>query len=332
MVKSYIAETVLHPHHMGQLASKGSAFIHVDDLKSGGAVSFLHFNKLKDLNAYKRNLSMGKRFKLTTDKVKDIVDQDGGSVLTPLLNQAKKIGEKLGKPFEKTVQVNPFSLGYDLGHDVIAPALMKAGIGPRGGKLTSKQVKKEISKVGKVVAKKAHQNAKEYINDHKKEIINIGKKLVTTAVESANGEVSKKGLRKAVIDSATQLAHITAKDQLHKSGIYNERNPYRFGQYKPVEEEDDADETSGSGFVGSIVKTVGKHASKPIANAIVDTALKGAIGGAISPQQQSYGLGGKRLASSFQNAKERMAYVRAHKKGGMVAGSMLPLGGSMMPL
>lgn len=43
-----------------------------------------------------------------------------------VLKVAKKTGTTLGKPFEKTVQINPFTLGYDIGHDVIAPELIHA--------------------------------------------------------------------------------------------------------------------------------------------------------------------------------------------------------------
>jgi len=43
-----------------------------------------------------------------------------------VLKVATKTGTSLGKPFEKTVQVNPFTLGYDVGHDVIAPEIIHA--------------------------------------------------------------------------------------------------------------------------------------------------------------------------------------------------------------
>jgi hypothetical protein len=73
-----------------------------------------------------------------------------------LLGVAKKVGTTLGKPFEKTVQVNPFTLGYDIGHDVIAPELKKApGIRKyyknesSGGKI---KIGKAFKKVGKALA------------------------------------------------------------------------------------------------------------------------------------------------------------------------------------
>jgi hypothetical protein len=35
------------------------------------------------------------------------------------------VGKKAGEPFKKSVGVNPFTMGFNLGKDVIAPALMK---------------------------------------------------------------------------------------------------------------------------------------------------------------------------------------------------------------
>ena len=40
-------------------------------------------------------------------------------------------GKKMGDPFKKSVGVNPFEMGFDLGKNVIAPALMKV-IPPKG--------------------------------------------------------------------------------------------------------------------------------------------------------------------------------------------------------
>jgi hypothetical protein len=40
-----------------------------------------------------------------------------------LLQSLGDIGTKAGQPFKETVGVNPFTLGYDLGHDVIGPAI-----------------------------------------------------------------------------------------------------------------------------------------------------------------------------------------------------------------
>lgn len=42
-----------------------------------------------------------------------------------LLQSITDVGTKIGEPFKATTGLNPFTFGYDLGHDVIAPALMK---------------------------------------------------------------------------------------------------------------------------------------------------------------------------------------------------------------
>jgi len=62
-----------------------------------------------------------------------------------LLGTITKIGKKAGEPFDKSIGVNPFTLGYDLGHDVIAPALMK-GKGVRSGGADGRKKRAEIVK------------------------------------------------------------------------------------------------------------------------------------------------------------------------------------------
>jgi hypothetical protein len=42
-----------------------------------------------------------------------------------LLKSITDVGTKIGEPFKATTGLNPFTFGYDLGHDVIGPALMK---------------------------------------------------------------------------------------------------------------------------------------------------------------------------------------------------------------
>jgi hypothetical protein len=54
------------------------------------------------------------------------------------------VGTKVGEPFKQTTGLNPFTLGFKLGQDVIAPALMKRfpprGRGMEGGHWTSTEV------------------------------------------------------------------------------------------------------------------------------------------------------------------------------------------------
>ena len=51
-------------------------------------------------------------------------DIDWGSVLDTIKGGLEKAGE----PFQATTGVNPATLGYQLGHDVIGPALDRAGL------------------------------------------------------------------------------------------------------------------------------------------------------------------------------------------------------------
>jgi hypothetical protein len=68
-----------------------------------------------------------------------------------LLGTITKIGKKAGEPFDKSIGVNPFTFGYDLGHDVIAPALMGKGVRSGGGdgrKMRAEIVKKIMKEQG----------------------------------------------------------------------------------------------------------------------------------------------------------------------------------------
>jgi hypothetical protein len=56
-------------------------------------------------------------------KTEGSVAKKGGKF--DLLQSITDVGTKLGQPYKETVGINPFTVGYDLGHDVIGPALMK---------------------------------------------------------------------------------------------------------------------------------------------------------------------------------------------------------------
>ena len=48
----------------------------------------------------------------------------GGDLLDDIIGKMKEGAEKLGEPFNSTVGVNPVTLGYDLGKNVIGPAII----------------------------------------------------------------------------------------------------------------------------------------------------------------------------------------------------------------
>lgn len=61
------------------------------------------------------------------EKMKAGKKYKGGSALGNIIAKtAKQVGTKLGQPLGKTTGVNPFSLGFQLGTDVISPAIDKA--------------------------------------------------------------------------------------------------------------------------------------------------------------------------------------------------------------
>jgi hypothetical protein len=62
----------------------------------GGDLVHSHFTKLKHLNEFKKNLSNGKTFRMTTAKVKDLVDpQSGGSILGSISRGLSSVGKAL---------------------------------------------------------------------------------------------------------------------------------------------------------------------------------------------------------------------------------------------
>ena len=54
-----------------------------------------------------------------------------------ILGALRDVGNKLGEPFKKSVGINPFTMGEQLGEHVIGPALIKAGmgVGKKGGSI-----------------------------------------------------------------------------------------------------------------------------------------------------------------------------------------------------
>jgi hypothetical protein len=70
---------------------------------------------------------------------------DGGKF--DIFDSIIKVGKKAGSPFEKSVGVNPFTMGFDLGKDVIAPALMGKGVGD-GRKKRAEIVKRIMKEQG----------------------------------------------------------------------------------------------------------------------------------------------------------------------------------------
>ncbi len=240
-MKHYIAEARLPEQKLKKLIGGAVITVNPNDIaNSANRYVKLQFNKLKDLNKFGKNLRLGKNVRVSPLHLNDITDAvGGGSLLTNALLGLKKIGDKLGKPFEKTTTVNPFTAGYDLGHDVIAPALMKNGIGPKykgkgiGGKIDTKKAIETIKKGAKMAAKKVLKDTKSVYKNNKGAINNIGRELVATAMDAMNGEATGKDFGHKIVDSGKQLGHVAARDRLDHYKVMKADN-YNHGQFKKV--------------------------------------------------------------------------------------------------
>lgn len=328
MPKDYVAEARMPLNKVKKFIAGGSVSIGKDDLLNDSNPKLrVKFHKLKDLNRYGRNLKSGKKFILKPNMVMHLSDESGGDILSSL----KNIGSKMGSAFQQlpgvkntTVgkYINPFDAGYKLGHDVISPALMKAGVKPAGGSLlksigkiasskpvekiatvaatkvindnlktggkikpiTKKQVEKTITKIGD----KLKGAAKSFVKDNKKELAGLARETASNIIQTANGEhkITGKEFGRRLLDQGDRLAHMAARDIGTKEGIYDKENPYEHGQYKP----------------------------KPV---VVEDVIEGS--------GISIGLGGKKLVNNkmVNPTHARMAHARSFRK--VHGGSFLPL-------
>lgn len=95
---------------------------------SGGSIKSISAKLKKSIpRSFTRDIndigSTVKDIKTTVNEVDNIVG--GAHVGREILKGLKKLGTTVGKPFEESVGINPFSLGYNFGHDYIAPELIK---------------------------------------------------------------------------------------------------------------------------------------------------------------------------------------------------------------
>jgi len=111
-----------------------------------------------------------------------------------LLKAVKSVGKIIGKPFTKVVGVNPFEAGYDLGHDVIGPALL-------GKKVNTSRVSKAGEKVAEKAAEEAAMAALGLGRSGGRKKPNIGKILGSIGKKAlpAIGRIGEKVAEKAII-------------------------------------------------------------------------------------------------------------------------------------
>jgi hypothetical protein len=148
-----------HPVRFGRSMSGAGMTIHVSPEKAQKLKKAFQKNKAVTLSLSADEISGSGLFAGSGMFAGGKINVKG---LQNVLGVLKKTGTDMGKPFEKTVKVNPFKLGYDLGHDVIAPELKKApGIREAyGGKLkVPKGLVKFGSKLAEDTVKQAAQQA-----------------------------------------------------------------------------------------------------------------------------------------------------------------------------
>jgi hypothetical protein len=167
-----------------------------------------------------------------------------------LLKVAKKAGDTLGKPFEKTAQINPFTLGYDLGHDVIAPELKrlpgikqaynKDGTVKGGGRFGKNLLKTLAPHAEDLAIKVAKKEAERAITGGGKSLMRkIGRKQIRS-VSKTLGKVAKEVIRDVLVpegkeslrremqhrrrrldhDVQTPMAELIVDDAIDGKGLY----------------------------------------------------------------------------------------------------------------
>lgn len=174
---------------------KRSHFTDVLDKASGGSLLGTALKAARIVDAVRSsgdgvNLKsvnkVGKTIQNGLKQVDDVIAGDG--ISRKAENTIKKIGRTLAKPYE-AIGVNPFTAGYDLGHDVIAPELMKAGIGPKykgkGIKEDAVKVAKKVARKGKAAVKAVVDEGKAIYRRNKKQIDTIGRNMAVSAIETA---------------------------------------------------------------------------------------------------------------------------------------------------
>lgn len=111
-----------------------------------------------------------------------------------ILRAVKSIGQKIGKPFEKVVGVNPFQAGYDLGYDVIGPALL-------GKKVNTSRSQAAGEKVAEKAAEEAAMYALGLGRSGGRKKPNIGKILGSIGKKAlpAVGRIAEKVAEKAIV-------------------------------------------------------------------------------------------------------------------------------------
>jgi hypothetical protein len=136
-----------------------------------------------------------------------------------LLGVAKKTGTTLGKPFEKTVQVNPFTLGYDIGHDVIAPELIHAMGRQTEEEYNAKKAKEKAQKGGKITLKKVGKTLSDFGKKAGKAIVEAEQKVRENPTSRAIVKKVLPVVAKIAVTAAAQRAGLDPASTKELSGL-----------------------------------------------------------------------------------------------------------------
>ncbi|MEN9946987.1 MAG: hypothetical protein RLZZ293_1373 [Pseudomonadota bacterium] len=324
MPKSYRGNAKISSAKLKQLMKGKNVKLNGD----GDADLDLEFGSLKDYNKYVKAMSSGKGFVLNHGKMKDIMHNGGslksvsnafkragndiqsGLKKSGLKSTVKEIGKnslKLGAMGLSTFLTGDPTVGNVMMSDALADkAMSKAGLGI-GNDLKRFGRNKDVKNFARGTRKVVKQVAKE--------LKPIAKEMAKEMVNQAKADAGDK-LRSEYLPGALDRVDKFTGNTKYGDILANSANSALMSQ--------------GMGLGGKGGKG-GKGFKSMVSKA------KQTVGGAVTAHaeaESSFGLGGQRLGKSpfYQgmDAKERMAYVRSHRKSG---GSFkAPSGGSFKGL
>ncbi len=291
----------------------------------------LEFNTLKDYNKYIKNMTSGKGFILSHDKMRNIlhngssIHNSGGSggSLRSVSQAFKKAGNDIQSGLKKAGIKN---MVKDVTRNALT-GLAMAGTAYLGGDpqmgaiMAGPMANKAVDKMGlgighdlKMIGRNKHvknfaRGAKKTIKEIGRELKPIAKEMARQAIDQAKADASMK-IRQEYVPRL--LDHVdNSMGTAYGDIVANTADSMLASQGMGLKK--------GKGFKSMVSK----------AKTGTNHAIKQTIGGAIA--EESFGLGGSRLGKSpfiqGMDAKERMAYVRSHRKtgGSMIGGSMIKL-------
>lgn len=277
----------------------------------------LEFGSLKDYNKYVKAMTTGKGFVLNHGKMKDIM-HNGGSLksvsnafkragndiqsglkksgLKGVVREATKNALKAGAMVGSTILTGDPTLGTVMMSDPLADkAVGKIGLGFRS----------DLRSFGR------NKDVKNFARGARKAV-----KQVAREIKPIAREMAKEMVNQAKADAGERIRNDYLPGALDKVDKFTGNNKYGDILDNSL---NSALMSQGMGLGGKGLKSLVSKAKKTMGGAITANA----------EAESSFGLGGARLGKSpfYQgmDAKERMEYVRSHRK---VGGSFRAVGGS----